>query len=68
MNTLVDFRFIFTVICMGFKRFLLFFVGSSSFFVAICMGFKALPISFVHRRMGFKLHHVKTHVNTSKNT
>ncbi len=29
--------------CMGFKRFLFFAEGSSSFFVAICMGFKALP-------------------------
>ena len=37
------FRFVFAVICMGFKRFLVFWLGSSSFFVAIYMGFKALP-------------------------
>ena len=34
------FRFVFAAICMGFKRFLVFFVGSSFVFVAIYMGFK----------------------------
>ena len=37
------FRFVFAVICMGFKRFLVFVEASSLFFVAIYMGFKALP-------------------------
>ena len=37
------FRFVFAVICMGFKRFLVFVDGASPFFVAIYMGFEALP-------------------------
>ena len=34
------FRFVFVAICMGFKRFLVFFVGASSVSVVIYMGFK----------------------------
>ena len=37
------FRFVFAVIYMGFKRFLVFFDAASLFFVVIYMGFKALP-------------------------
>ena len=36
------FRTVFAVICMGFDRFLVFFVRSSSFFAVIYMGFKEL--------------------------
>ena len=35
-------RIVFAVICMGFKRFWLFFVCSSLFFAVIYMGFKEL--------------------------
>ena len=34
------FRFVFAAICMGFNRFLVFFVAASSVSVVIYMGFK----------------------------
>ena len=37
-----SFRLAFVHRCMGFKRFLVFAEGASSFCLAICMGFKAL--------------------------
>ena len=50
---------VFDVICMGFKRFLLFIEGSSLFLVAIYMGFKVWHCRNVVVHMGFKVCHCK---------